>query len=36
MFCNKLWDYTPDYKSGTILIRRHVNPYFGLELNVKL
>lgn len=36
MFCNKLWDYTPDYKSGTILIRRHVNPYFGLELNIKL
>ena len=36
MFCNKLWDYTPDYKDGTILVRRHVNPYFGLELNVKL
>ena len=36
MFCNKLWDYTPDYKDEDIIIRRHVNPYFGLEINVKL
>ena len=36
MFCNKLWDYTPDYKDEDIIIRRHVNPYFGLEINIKL
>ena len=36
MFCNKLFDYTPDYKDGSLTIRRHVNPYFGLELNMKL
>ena len=36
MFCNKLWDYTPDYDSRGTTIRRHVTPYFGLEMNVKL
>lgn len=36
MFCNKLWDYTPDYKSRGVTIRRHVTPYFGLEMNVKI
>lgn len=36
MFCNKLWDYTPDYVSRGATIRRHVTPYFGLEMNLKL
>jgi hypothetical protein len=36
MFCNKLWDYTPDYNSRGTTIRRHVTPYFGLEMNIKI
>lgn len=36
MFCNKLWDYTPDYDRNGYTIRRHVTPYFGLEMNVKI
>ena len=36
MFCNKLWDYTPDYESRGFTIRRHVTPYFGLEMNIKI
>lgn len=36
MFCNKLLDYTPDYDSRGTIIRRHVTPYFGLEMNIKL
>ena len=36
MFCNKLWDYTPDYNSKGTTIRRHVTAYFGLEMNVAL
>ena len=36
MFCNKIWDYTPDYRDNGTMIRRHVNPYFGLEMNVKI
>ncbi len=36
LFCNKIWDYTPDYTSKGATIRRHVNPYFGLEMNFKL
>lgn len=36
MFCNKLLDYTPNYKDGDVIIRRHVSPYFGLETNVRL
>lgn len=36
MFCNKIWDYTPSYKRDGVTIRRHVNPYFGLEINIKL
>ncbi len=36
MFCNKIWDYTPDYESNGVTIRRHVRPYFGLETNIKL
>ena len=36
MFCNKIWDYTPDYESNGVTIRRSVTAYFGLEMNVKL
>ena len=36
MFCNKIWDYTPSYERDGVTIRRHVNPYFGLEINIKL
>ena len=36
MFCNKIWDYTPSYERDGVTIRRHVNPYFGLEMNRKL
>lgn len=36
MFCNRIWDYSPDYQNGNMTIRRHVNPYFGLEMNMKL
>lgn len=36
MFCNKIWDYTPDYQSNGVTIRRYVTAYFGLEMNIKL
>lgn len=36
MFCNKIWDYTPSYERDGVTVRRHVNPYFGLEMNIKL
>ena len=36
MFCNKIWDYTPDYESNGVTIRRYVTAYFGLEMNVKI
>ena len=36
MFCNKIWDYTPSYERDGVTIRRHVTPYFGLEMNFKL
>lgn len=36
MFCNKLLAYSPDYDSRGTTIRRHVTPYFGLEMNIKL
>lgn len=36
MFCNRMLDYTPDYKQDKITIRRSVRPYFGLEVNLKL
>jgi hypothetical protein len=36
MFCNKIWDYTPSYERDGVTIRRHVNPYFGLEINLQL
>ena len=36
MFCNRLWNYAPDYDSRGTTIRRHETPYFGLEVNVKI
>jgi len=36
MFCNRIWDYSPDYESYGKTVRRHTKPYFGLELNVKI
>lgn len=36
MFCNRIWDYTPDYVREGVTIRRHVVPYFGLEMNLRL
>lgn len=36
MFCNKIWDYTPDYERNGFVFRRHVTPYFGIEMNVKI
>lgn len=36
MFCNRILDITPDYERDGKVIRRHVKPYFGLEMNVKL
>lgn len=36
LFCNKLLDYTPEYEVNGVTIRRHVTPYFGLEMNVKI
>lgn len=36
LFCNKLLDYTPDYESNGVTMRRSVTPYFGLEMNVKI
>lgn len=36
MFCNRIWDYTPDYTRDGYTIRRHVTPYFGLEMNIRL
>ncbi len=36
MFCNKIWDYTPDYERNGFIFRRHVTPYFGIETNIKI
>ncbi len=37
VFVNNLLDYLPDYTSTNgALIRRYVNPYFGMEINFKL
>lgn len=36
LFVDRLLDYAPDYKSNGYTIRRNVNPYFGMELNIKL
>jgi hypothetical protein len=36
LFVNKLWDSHSDYDRNNFTIRRHVTPYFGLEMNVKI
>ena len=36
MFANKLIDYTPSFESNGQIVRRNVNPYFGMELNFTL
>lgn len=36
LFANRLLDYLPDYTSNGLLIRRNVDPYFGMELNFSL
>ena len=36
LFCNRIWDCSPDYESYGKTIRRHTKPYFGLEMNVKI
>lgn len=36
LFVNKLLDSHSDYKLNNYTIRRHVTPYFGLEMNVKI
>ena len=35
-FANRMLDYTPNFTSNGVVIRRNVNPYFGMELNFKL
>lgn len=36
LYCNRILDYTPNYMRREALIRRHVDPYFGMEINVNL
>ena len=36
LFVNRILDYHPDYESYGILVRRHVDSYFGMELNFKI
>lgn len=36
LFCDKIWDYSPDFEIYGHTNRRYVNPYFGLEINCKL
>ena len=33
LFVNQMIDYTPDYTSNGITVRRNLSPYFGMELN---
>ena len=35
-FANKIIDYSPDYQSNGVTIRRSADPYFGVECNVNL
>ena len=32
----RILDYLPSYKMNGLLIRRNVDPYFGMELNFTL
>lgn len=36
IFVNKLFDWHPDYKINNFTIRRYVNAYFGMEMNIRL
>lgn len=36
LFVNRLLNYSPDYTRYNRTVRRSANPYFGMELNVKL
>lgn len=36
LFVNKIMDYYPNYRSNGLIIRRHVTPYFGLEININI
>lgn len=36
MFCNRIWNHAPSYESNSITVRRHYDPYFGIELNFKI
>ncbi|MDO4695866.1 MAG: carboxypeptidase-like regulatory domain-containing protein, partial [Porphyromonas sp.] len=35
LFVNRIFDYSPDFESRGIKIRRHQVPYFGMEINMK-
>lgn len=36
VFVNRIIDYLPEYKSNGLTVRRSCNPYFGMELNVRI
>ncbi len=36
LFVNKIFDYAPDYTVEGVTIRRYQDPYFGMEINLKL
>ncbi len=36
LFANRLIDYLPDYTSNGVLVRRNVDPYFGMEVSFTL
>ncbi len=35
LFVNKLFDYSPDFVSKGLTVRRYQSPYFGMEINLK-
>lgn len=36
MFANRLLSSTPSYKRDGNIVRRHISPYFGMEINITL
>lgn len=36
LFVNSILDWLPDYEMNGITIRRHADPYFGMELNLTI
>lgn len=36
LYVDRILDYSPDYESNGYTIRRNVNPYFGMEITLKL